>query len=118
LIGAGIGLMLGLRGMRRAVPMDLSYPLLGVLLGAIGGGLVWLIDVPPGEGKPASAIGSLFAVLALCLGCMPVAGLVFSVPAFLLNRRVAGWQNRASRWGLGLGVVLTLVIVFAMSIIK
>ncbi len=102
--------MLGLRVMRRGALLDWTYLLVGALLGAIGGSLVWLIDAPPCKGERASIAGSVLAILALCLGCVPVFGLLFGVPAFLLNRRVVSWQNRASRWGLGLGVVLTLVV--------
>ena len=38
-------------------------------------------------------------------------GIAFGMPAFLINRRVAGWQDRVSRLGPGECVVLTIVAI-------
>jgi len=116
IIGGGVGVALGLRLMLHDAVVDWIYLACGALLGAVAGSLVWLIDAPTEEGQPASIAGTLLAVLALCLGCMPVFGLLFGIPAFLVNRRVVGWQNRASRLALGLGVVLTFVVIVGSQV--
>ena len=75
---------------------------------------MWLIDSPPpAEQKHASLLGSILAILAVFPGVIPFVGLLFGVPAFLLNRRVSGWPNKASRLGLGLCITLTVVGVVA-----
>src|SRR5262249_34457996 len=103
--------------MRRAGATDWLWPVAGALLGALGGGVLWLVDAPaPAEQRRASVLGCLLAVLALFPGIVPFVGLVFGVPAFLVNRRVRGWPNGASRLGLGLCIVLTIVVVVASQL--
>ncbi len=101
--------MIGLRIRGGAWP-GWTNAIFGALAGAVGGTLIWLVDVPTVEGTRASITGSILAIFAFIFGFVPVFGLLFAIPAFLLNRQVAGWQNRASRWGLGLCVVVTLVV--------
>jgi hypothetical protein len=50
------------------------------------------------------------AALAIFPGILPFVRLLLGIPAFLVNRRVDAWQNKASRLVLGLGVVLTVVM--------
>ncbi len=116
-LGAGVGVVLALRAMRRDRVTDWTWVAGGVVLGALAGGVLWLVDAPtPANPRRASVPGSLLAVLAIFPGLLPFVGLVFGVPAFLVNRRVVGWQNRASRLGLGLSLLLTIVVVAASRI--
>jgi len=117
LIGAIIGIVLGVRGMRREGQLDWIYPVAGFLLGALAGSVLWLLDAPPAKRRRRSSVaGSVLAALAIFPGILPVLGLLFGVPAFLINRRVSGWQNTASRLGLGLCVVLTVVVIVASQV--
>lgn len=76
IIGAGIGVVLACRGMKRQGDfnwkllargeLDWMLPIVGVLLGILGGGVLWLLDAPPPtEERRASVLGSLLAVLAI-----------------------------------------------------
>ena len=92
----------------------------GAALGAMAGGVVWLMDVPDlqlsaEEQEPISSVGSLFALLAVVPGFCPFVGLLFAIPAFILNRKVRGWQGTLSRLGLGVGILLT-VLTLAISL--
>jgi hypothetical protein len=79
--------------------------------------VLWLVDAPTAvEQRPASLLGRLLAALALFPGFLPCVGWVFGVPAFLVNRRVRGWPNYASRLGLGLSIVLTIAIMVAAQL--
>jgi hypothetical protein len=109
-IGAAIGVEIGVHCMIGGGQDAWLSVIAGALAGTLGGSLLGFIDTPAAEERPASIIGSIFTVLAAFSGIVPIAGLVFGIPAFVLNRRVAGWQNRASRLGLGLCIVLTLVV--------
>ncbi len=117
LVGAVIGAVVGLRAMRRERVEDWFYPVGGALLGALAGGVLWLMDAPPSRPRRyASAVGTLLAVLAVFPGIFPFVGLPFGIPAFLVNRRVTGWQNTASRLGLGICVVLSVVVAVASQV--
>jgi hypothetical protein len=114
IIGAGVGALLAFQAMPRGPRVNWIYLAVGGVSGALGGVLLWLLDAPPPAGRrPASTLGTVLAALALFPGCLPGAGLVIGVPAFLVNRRVLGWQNAASRLGLGLAVVMTAIVVVA-----
>jgi hypothetical protein len=113
-IGAGVGVAVACRGMKRQGAFDWTLLIGGALIGTLGGSVLWLMDAPPTtQERQASVLGSLLAVLAIFPGVCPVVGLVFGISAFLMNRRVTGWQNTASRPGLGLCIVLTVIGVVA-----
>src|SRR5437016_4345366 len=103
IIGAGVGLFAGYRAMRRAHSDNLIYPLGGALMGAMAGSVIWLMDAPrtPDQPPPSTA-GTVLAILAVFPGVLPFVGLLFGLPAFVVNRKVSGWPNRISRLGLGL----------------
>ena len=113
-VGAILGAVVGYRAMRRDRVTDYRWLVGGAAIGAMAGSVVWLMDAPPqSQHRPASGIGTLFAVLALFPGVVPYIGLAFGLPAFLVNRRVSGWPNKASRLGLGVCIALTVVITVA-----
>lgn len=116
IIGAGLGVVLGLRGMKREGLQNWAYPILGGIAGALAGGVLWLLDAPTGEKRRASVGGSILAVLAIFPGIIPFLGLPLGISAFLINKRAGGWPNSVSRLGLGLCVVLSLVVVVASLI--
>jgi hypothetical protein len=83
----------------------------------LAGGVLWLIDAPPARPRQyASPAGTILAALAIFPGLLPFVGLLFGIPAFLVNRRVEGWPNKASRLGLGICVVLTVVVTVASQV--
>jgi hypothetical protein len=114
--GAGLGVVLSFRAMKRDGQAKWMYPVAGAILGGLAGGVLWLIDTPTGDERRVSAIGSLLAVLAVFPGILPFIGIAFCLPAFVLNRRVAGWQNRVSRLGLCVCVLLTIVAMVAYHV--
>jgi hypothetical protein len=117
IIGAGLGVFLGFRTMRREGGFDLLlYLTAGGILGALAGCVLWLLDAPKGETRDATGAGSALAILAVFSGVLPFVGFFFSIPAFILNRKVTGWQNGASRLGLGLSVVVTTVVIVASQV--
>jgi hypothetical protein len=117
IIGAIFGVIVGSRAMRREHVSDYRWLAGGAVIGALAGSVIWLMDAPPqSEERPPSGIGTLFAILALSPGVIPFIGLVFGLPAFLVNRKVTGWPNKASRLGLGLCIALTVVITVAWQV--
>ncbi len=100
----------------RQVPTDILYVLAFAGVGALAGCVVYLIDIPTTEGRPATTSGSILAVLSIFPGFCPFVGLLLGVPAFLVNRKVSGWQNLTSRIGLALSIVLTIIIVVASQV--
>jgi hypothetical protein len=96
--------------------IDWTYAVAAGLLGAMAGCVLWPVDAPVGAARRASVAGSILAILAVFPGIVAVVGLLFGIPAFLINRQVTGWPNRISRLGLGLGMVLTLVVIVASHV--
>jgi hypothetical protein len=96
---------------------DWLPPVAGGFVGLLAGGVLWLMEAPPEESlRDPSSAGSALEALAIFPGLLPFVGLLFGIPAFLVNRRVEGWQNRASRLGLGICVVLTVVVTIASRV--
>jgi hypothetical protein len=58
--------------------------------------------------------GRVLAVLAVLLCCMPVLGLLFTLPAYLVNRKAADWRRRASAVALAVSVVFPLALLALM----
>jgi hypothetical protein len=77
----------------------------------------WLQSVDSFDRQP-SLLGIVFAVLAIPSGLMPVLGFAICVPAFLLNRRVAGWANSTSRSALTLCVVTSAALGAAFFFVR
>jgi hypothetical protein len=116
-IGVIVGIALVVRPALRQRPFNATYLAVGAVCGMLAGSLVWLLDAPsPAERRPPSVLGIVLAALAVFPGCLPFAGLMVGVPAFLVNRRMAGWPNTASRLGLGLAIVLTVIVALASVI--
>jgi hypothetical protein len=114
IVGAGAGVVVACRGMKRQGAFDWTLLVIGGVVGVLGGSVLWLMDAPPPtEERRASMLGSLLAILAIFPGVCPFVGLVFGISAFLINRRVTGWQNTASRLGLGLCIVMMVIVVVA-----
>jgi hypothetical protein len=83
----------------------------------------WLVASCGGSTRPparprryAATAGTLLAALAVVPGLLPFVGLLFGIPAFRVNRRVTGWPNKASRRGLGMCVVRTVVVTVASQV--
>ena len=117
IIGACLGAGLALRGMKRDGHFNAVGLASGAVCGLLAGCVLWLLDAPsPTESRQASLLGSLLAIVGFFPGCLPFVGLVLAVPAFLVNRRVTGWQNTASRMALSLSIVMTVIAVVASQL--
>jgi hypothetical protein len=76
--------------------------------------LIWFVNAPPPEEDQApSWLGRSLAVLAFLTFFLPVIGVLLGIPALVVNRKVAGWENVASRIGLGFSGLITLIVLAA-----
>lgn len=111
LVGAAAGLLLAFRIAKKDDRAEELVFVLAPLCGALAGCLLWVTDAPePAAARPPTRLGIVLAVLAGLTSVLPFVGLPFGVAAALANRSVGGDVGRASRFGLGLSVVLAVIV--------
>jgi hypothetical protein len=113
LVGGAVGCMVGLHTGRGWLEIGI-----GTGCGIAAGCLLLFVETPATADQEATWLGKLFAVLAIPSVIFPPVGVPICVAAFIMNRRVAGWSNEASRWGLALCVVIACIILVTVAFIR
>jgi len=123
LVGAVDGLFLGFRVARREEFVMLIPTLIGgAVIGAMAGGLVFLLDTPKNSGSinsstnsnPSSVVGRFLAVTGLLLFWAPIIGLVVSVIGWIANFKTTDWAKICSIIGTVIGLLVSGVVVSAI----
>jgi hypothetical protein len=102
LIGGVVGCMVGLHtGKWPVVAIGTGCGIAAACL------LLFLEGAKSGDQEP-TWIGNFFAILAVPSVIVLPLAVPICLIAFGLNRRVAGWANDASRWGVAICVVVAI----------
>jgi hypothetical protein len=124
LVGAGLGVFLGLRALHReGQPFDVKPPAIGAAIGLFAGGIIFLLDrpasrpetqegpagdpvadVPKRKSSDSTLVGRFLALLSILISWAPFVNLAVALIALLVNARVAGWPRIVSFLGLVLSI--------------
>jgi hypothetical protein len=105
---------------------------MGAAVGGLAGALIFLIDVQPKEKEtltsrardrklgiekqnPGTLMSRFFAVLSPLLSWVPFLNVIWSIAAFLMNRKVQGWPKTISKIGLVLTVLFCILFGIILS---
>lgn len=124
LIGGLVGGYVGLQNLVNPRGLPIGWMVLGgVLIGGLAGSLALLLDpIPTGnvtEGLPdhltgadqvpAGFVGRVLALFGLLLCWFPFVGLTLNLIGVLVNRGTEDWALIVSKFGLVVGVIVSLV---------
>lgn len=135
-MGALVGAMLCFSsGERPGAPHWWGLLAAGVVIGLVGGMVIWVVDRPPGSAKsppktlrtaadyrydpergeelsePSRVVGRVIALLSLLLICAPIINLILASIGVAMNRRDTGWPRLASWIGFCLALLTTVAFV-------
>jgi hypothetical protein len=118
--GAMIGAIMAIRGANReGIAISIEWILMGSLIGAAAGSILWLVDSrdKPGSEQPGekgTTFSRAIAVIQILAFWVPIAGTCVCIFGLVSNWRARGWPRIICWIGVSLSLLVTIPIILLM----